>query len=277
MSLFRFRLVLGALVLLAAAAPARADKCTAAKLKAIGKKEAAKLGCYAKAAATNNTTGLTVCLAKADTKFSSAFSKADTKGPCNGPAGLCECFVDECVTLVTRDLNGGGPSTCEAARLKAAAKKAKGVVGCSAKAAAKGIAVDSSCIQKAKAKYAAAFQKTSGCPGTQGAIESDVDGDCVARLGADSAGGAHIGTVCTLPPCTTANTPCGSCGTGLCVTLCDCGGLVCVNNGAAQTPAGGKCEGSAGVCPLGDLCVANVAAGGSCGTGELNVCAPPCP
>ncbi len=50
--------VLGTLVLLAlGAGSARADRCTGAKLKAIGKKESGLLGCQAKVAATGDSSG----------------------------------------------------------------------------------------------------------------------------------------------------------------------------------------------------------------------------
>jgi len=50
-----------AIALLATTAPARADKCTGAKLKAIGKKESGLLRCQSKVAATDNTSGLFAC------------------------------------------------------------------------------------------------------------------------------------------------------------------------------------------------------------------------
>ena len=61
--------------LLAFATPADANKCGAAKLKATGKKAAAKLGCHAKAVGK----GIPVdapCLDKAEAKFTDAFAKS---------------------------------------------------------------------------------------------------------------------------------------------------------------------------------------------------------
>ena len=52
-------------------------KCASAKQKAAGKKEAAKLGCHAKA----TRKGVAVdsqCLAKAEARFASTFSSAET-------------------------------------------------------------------------------------------------------------------------------------------------------------------------------------------------------
>ncbi len=71
--------VLGALVLLAVgAAPAHADKCTGAKLKAVGKKDSGLLGCQAKVAATGDSSGLAARETKAMGKFAAAFAKAGT-------------------------------------------------------------------------------------------------------------------------------------------------------------------------------------------------------
>jgi hypothetical protein len=265
--------VLGVLVVVAASNAGAQSKCVGGKMKALAKKESAKLACHAKTAASGDPSSLAACLSKAEGKFTAAFAKADTAGPCDGPAGLCECLVDKCVAAVRNDLPDPGPSKCESARLKAAGKKAKGILGCAAKAAAKGIAVDAGCIQKAKDKFTAAFAKTTGCTGVQGTVESDVDGDCVAKLGGDSAGGAMVGTVCSPgASCTTEGASCGSCGTGICVTRCDCGGLVCLANDSFNNPG---CS-TDSQCSSGNICAANVGGGGACGTGFANGCAVPC-
>jgi hypothetical protein len=79
----------------ALAGPTPAQKCTAAKLKATGKKASAKLKCHEKAVLK----GLAVdpaCLAKAEEKFTDAFAKAEAKGGCltNGDAASIEALVD---------------------------------------------------------------------------------------------------------------------------------------------------------------------------------------
>ena len=73
-------------------------KCAASKLDATGKKADAKLKCHAKAAGG----GLAVdaaCLAKAGTKFSTAFAKAEAKGGCAtvGDGAAVELMVDSFV------------------------------------------------------------------------------------------------------------------------------------------------------------------------------------
>ena len=79
--LFRFPVVVLACVMAFAAVPAHADKCTGAKLKAIGKKESGLLRCQSKVAATGDSSHLSACEIKAMTKFTAAFAKA---GACAG-------------------------------------------------------------------------------------------------------------------------------------------------------------------------------------------------
>ena len=64
--------------LLLTAGPARADKCTGLKLKAIGKREAGFLTCQSKAAQRGDTSILTACETKVQTKFSASFAKTGT-------------------------------------------------------------------------------------------------------------------------------------------------------------------------------------------------------
>ena len=185
---------LSALVLLAiVAAPAHADKCTGKKLKAIGKKEGGLLGCHSKVASKGDPSSLAACVSKVEVKYAAAFAKA---GSCSGDQAVCECLAENCEAAVRADLPDAGPSICEAARLKAAGKKARGKLTCNAKAATTGTAVDPICIQKAEAKYQAAFAKTTGCSGDQNAVETTIDQECVTAIGADGTGGATVGTIC---------------------------------------------------------------------------------
>jgi len=86
------------------------DKCAGAKIKAAGKKTAAVLSCYAKAV-SKGTPLDSGCIAKADGKLTSAFSKAEAKGGCNttGDAAAIETKIDSCTADVADDLTG--PST----------------------------------------------------------------------------------------------------------------------------------------------------------------------
>jgi hypothetical protein len=273
-----FALALGVLTAAGACSNARAKTtCLGSKLQAIAKKEATKLACHAKVAAKNDPSSLAKCLAGAETKFTHAFIKADAAQGCSGVAATCECLVDRCVSAIRNQLPDMGK--CEAARLKAAAKKAKSILACNAKAVAKNLAVDAACVQKAKDKFVTAFAKASACTGDQAMVENLVDSHCVARAGADAVGGATVGALCDTgtpgPSCSQGGARCGSCGAGICATACGCGssGLVCLDNSTFNSFG---CASDAD-CQPGEMCIANLVGGGSCGSHVLNGCARPCP
>src|SRR5262249_13758768 len=111
------------------AGPARADKCTGLKLKAIGKREAGLLTCQSKAAQRGDTSILAECEAKVVAKFSASFAKT---GTCSGVQMDCEDIADDCRDKVRAALPDGTTtaSKCEASRLKAAGKKAQKQLRC---------------------------------------------------------------------------------------------------------------------------------------------------
>src|SRR5713101_7987472 len=160
-------------------------KCLAARLKAIGKEEKARLGCVAKAVAKNDTSSLADCQAKAAQKLEGAFAKATG---CDGTASGCGALADLCIGGVSAALPDTGPSRCEAARLQAAGKKAAAQLGCHAKAALHGVAVDGDCLDRAAAKFSTAFGKVTVCSGDETAVEKEVDAECVGQLLALSGG-----------------------------------------------------------------------------------------
>ncbi len=182
--------LLGLLVssgLVGGTAGAQGSKCLAGKLKAIAKKEKGRLGCHAKAAASGSSATLAACQTKASTAFGAAMSKLTG---CSGTTSDCEAQADSCtnsVRIALPDGSGGTGSSCEAARLKAAAKKASAKLRCYLKAATKGLPVDTSpggCLDKANTKFTAAFNKVSGCTGDGDAasVESLIDSECVSQL-----------------------------------------------------------------------------------------------
>jgi hypothetical protein len=197
----RSRLAFGAGFLLAlGVAPAYADKCTGAKLKALAKKASGLLGCHAKVAAKGDPSLFDPCRQKVEAKYGAAFGKA---GTCNGDAAVCECLAENCATEVRAFLPDPGPDKCESARLKAAGKKASGKLACNSKAAAKGLAVDPACIQKVEGKYNAAFGKVTGCTGSSDDVEAIVN-FWVTSIGADATGGGTVAAIC--PSCTAVTT-----------------------------------------------------------------------
>src|SRR5689334_18218081 len=108
------RFVLAVCLPLAVAASASAaapSKCSSLKLKATGKKASARAKCYSKAVVKGATVDPN-CLSKASLKFSTAFSKAETKGAClapNGDEGAIEAKVDTFVDNVRSIVNNDGP------------------------------------------------------------------------------------------------------------------------------------------------------------------------
>src|SRR5262249_45355696 len=158
-----FAMVTWAVLVLGLGGTARADKCTRAKLTDLARKEARLLACHEKAAAKGDATLLGPCLAKIETRYVAAFANA---GTCDGEQTTCACLADKCATAVRVALPERGPSTCEAARLKAAARRASAKLLCNARAVRAGIPVSAACLRKAEARYQASF-KATGCSGDQ--------------------------------------------------------------------------------------------------------------
>jgi len=148
--------------LLLAAGPAAADQCTSAKLRAIANREARLLRCQAKVARSGDPSLEAACDARAVANFPTAFGSA---GTCSGVQSDCESLADDCRDKVRAALPDGtsaaSASKCEAARLKAAGKAASRKLSCYAKAARKGVPVDSApggCLDRAHAKFVKAFK-----------------------------------------------------------------------------------------------------------------------
>ena len=246
------------------------DKCTAAKLTALAKKEKGLLTCHAKVAAKGDATLLALCVQKVEGKYTTTFAKA---GSCAGDQAVCECLAETCASAVRSALPDGGPSKCEAARLKAAAKKAAGKLVCNVKAlkSKTGPTVDPTCLEKVESKYQLAFAKMTDCSGDQATVETAVDDQCVSALGADATGGGTVGALCpacggvttttttTIPGCPVS--PCGSVGHA-CSANADCCTNSCDVSDAtlprcAPSPTGGCCQ------TAGD-CSAGACTGGTC-------------
>jgi len=105
-------LVLVAVLLLLATPLSAADpagRCTSSKLKAIAKKTSAKLKCHATAAKTGAAVEA-ACLAKAEEKFSDAWTRAEARGGCatTGEEAIFESRVDDYVTDVVETLRACG-------------------------------------------------------------------------------------------------------------------------------------------------------------------------
>src|SRR5262249_50446728 len=196
--------------LLLPAGPARADKCTGLKLKAIGKKEAGLLTCQSKAAQRGDTSILTKCEAKVQAKFSAWFAKT---GTCSGVQADCVTIANDCRDKVRAALPAGPTtaSTGGAPRLKAAGKKAQKQLLCYSKAAKKDVPVDSApggCLAKAAANFGKSFDKVTGCTGDgqTNAIETLIDNECVGQQVTTDGSGAVTGLCPTTTTTTTSTT-----------------------------------------------------------------------
>src|SRR5437016_6090155 len=94
----RSNVVLAALALVAmAATPATANKCTGAKLKPVGKKVKALLGCSGREA-TQGTAAAMICNIKVHDKFTAAYNKPQClpAPPVPLSATRCENDADDC-------------------------------------------------------------------------------------------------------------------------------------------------------------------------------------
>ena len=153
--------VLTALAANPAHAATAAQRCAAAKLKAVASATQGVVGCRATAVSRDATID-PACVDKYHAKLASSFTKAESKGSC--------VTIDDAPALASRvdqlDADAGdalAPAAsddgrrCSAAKLKATAKKAKNKLGCHAKAVAKGVNADSACLAKVETKFTTAF------------------------------------------------------------------------------------------------------------------------
>ena len=85
--------------------PASRSLCSSSELKATGKKLFGKMNCYAKAAKKFEPVD-PACLSKTETKFMTAFGKAELKADCYtaGDAATVESIVDDCVSQLVEAL-----------------------------------------------------------------------------------------------------------------------------------------------------------------------------
>jgi len=161
------------------------SKCSSKEIAAAGKKAGGKAKCWSKATKKGLAVD-TTCLGTAETKFSAAYSKAVDKGDCinSTAAGTIETKVDNFITDLVTEINGGTgtptASKCSSKELSAAGKKAGGFIKCYAKAAGKGIPLDTTCMGGATTKFGASWTKATAaadCNTTvsQGDIETKID------------------------------------------------------------------------------------------------------
>lgn len=183
------------------AASTPAQKCASSKMKAVATKLSDKAKCHQKAL-KKATTVDNACLAKAESKFATAYAKAEAKGGCTvtGDASTVEATVDACLTTFVGAI--AGDAQCAAAKMSAVGVKAKAKATCQQKALLKGVAVDPTCLAKAETTFNRAIVKADAsgtCTDTAAALEGLVD-ECIASL----VGGGGSGDECLLVQNTTA-------------------------------------------------------------------------
>jgi cysteine-rich repeat protein len=85
-----------------------AQKCASAKMKAVGKKQAAKAKCYAKALSVSGPV-VAECLQLAEGKFTEAFTKAEAADGClhENDAASIETKIDAAILDILGDLGCG--------------------------------------------------------------------------------------------------------------------------------------------------------------------------
>ena len=182
--------------LAAGSACAQTEKCQAAKMKAAGKKAGCLLKVRSKSAAKAvlvDTAKVTAC----ETKFSGAFTKAESKPPCSttGDASAIESKVDRFVKEIAAELALSPPSKCQGAKLKAAGKAASCRLGAEAKGLVKNIPPDlSKCATKFSAAWTKAETQTDCGPATGDMAAIDAK---LAALEDDVACEEDAGPACT--------------------------------------------------------------------------------
>lgn len=169
--------------------------CASSKRTAAGKKIAAKLTCVANATIKGVAVN-SLCLTNAEQKFDRAFTRAEVKarhvGGCATPgdAAAVEAVVDACVTNVRTllDVAGSMPaaSTCTADKLRATGTSSNAGLVCWAKAVAKGVPVDQTCLLKAVTRLSGSLvtaESRGDCltVGDHSALSTAVD-DCLGAI-----------------------------------------------------------------------------------------------
>ena len=201
-------LAVSALLMLASGARAQVEhlaenKCLAGKVKVVGGAAAARARCLAGAAAKG--TEPDACLQRASGRFSGGarpakapFAKLESRGGCitldDSPA--LESNLAGLVLDLEAAVGGGGRSRCDAAKLKCLGKYLSGTLGCAAKGAKKGGAVDPKCLEQ---RAASLSDPVRGCW-----VKALAKGDC--SLFSEAEAGRAVGdafaqeTLCALDP-----------------------------------------------------------------------------
>jgi len=279
----------------AATAATPGEVCTGAKLKASGKFVAAFLNCAAKATKVGGNVDPN-CTAKASTTLTTALAKAEARGGCAPGGDLPSALSTYSITFLLRPVSTA--NRCASSKIKAAGKKAKAKLTCHAKASARGLTVDPTCLVKAEARFAAVFAIAETRPPCLTTDDAPIIENMVDDLVADAVAAIPTGTTTTTT--TTASTTTtfipGICGNGVidqpgedcdlpdgsvtcvpgtftCRAPGEPGECTCCGNGSCSYDEGVPCCDPFQTCVNGpgplDACEACSPAGQACTTGPL--------
>src|SRR2546427_6140502 len=185
-----------------------AGQCGATKERLAGKKIAALTRCDARAVA-KGVAADPDCMAKARASFSARWAKVEAKGGCvtSGDEATIEGKVDAFVgDLETRLQADGPPSRCSAGKFKDAGRSAACELGCTARAAAHGLAADDSSVATCRASCAGRLQARFGRDETKGDCRTTGDAASIETVIAalvDDVDGELAPAVPTTAPTTT--------------------------------------------------------------------------
>jgi len=159
--------------------------CRAAKLKTASRLAGTLLDCHARAKGRDLPVDA-ACLSRAQAAVAETFAGAEAKGECNttGNASAVGAALEGLAAAVSQELPGSpgdaNANRCAAAKLKAAGKRAKGALGCEARAAKGDDPVDADCVAGAADKFTQAFasaEAKGGCAttGDAGSVAAGID------------------------------------------------------------------------------------------------------
>src|SRR6266851_3044987 len=198
--------VLALVLATAAPASARGSRCLGAKLRAIGQNRSGLLFCAAKGA-LRGASAESACVAEVGARFTRAYNRLSGCVPPAPPDAQCTSTVDLCRDALRAALPDGDaadPSRCEALRLRAAGRNAAARLACYARAATRGLPVDTApggCLDRADARLRAAFNNVRGCTGDASGSAESIAGlvarTCVAPVVTVGAEG-RVAAIC--PP-----------------------------------------------------------------------------
>jgi polyhydroxybutyrate depolymerase len=150
----------------AADAGTPAQKCAAEKLKAEGKKAGALLNCQRKAAKIGEAVDPR-CVTATDRLFHASFAKAEANGGCavtgdeSTARARIDQWADDLATLLRPTSTASG---CASLKLRAAGRKAVGLLRCHASGMKQGAPASATCLANVEQKFRQRFASAEGSP-----------------------------------------------------------------------------------------------------------------